>query len=117
MLYYVAFLTAILVILSGGYVLARGDWRKLGLKFAGVCLATLAAIWLFGATYFFGANIFTCPTHLAESSCITLQLYFIIRNLAFVVFNMAVGRDAIMVRRGERRGTGCQTISLKPSPH
>lgn len=114
MLYTISLITAGAVIISGLYVIAHGNWHKFGLKFAGVCLSTMAGGWMLPANFIFGAGIFACPAGMAETSCMAIQIFFIVRNLAFIIFHVAVGRDAIVFKHRERRGTACQTNSSKP---
>lgn len=108
MLHLLAIITALSVIGTGLYVLANGDWHKFGLKFAGVCLSTTAAIWLLGAELFIGSGVFSCPTEMPAQACLTFEIYHILRNVAFIIFHIAIGRDAIHFKKRDRRGTPCQ---------
>lgn len=115
MLHFLSLLTIGIVVLSGIYVLARGEWHPFALKFAGVALSTSAAMWLLGADIFMGGGIATCP-FTDPSVCLTVDVYHIVRNIAFVLFHIAIGRDAIHYKRNDRRGTACQKNILKRSP-
>lgn len=110
-------LTTFGIIATGFYVLAKGDWHQFGLKFAGVSLSTIAAIWLFASQIAFSSGAFTCPIDMPETTCFTFEVYHIVRNLAFILFHIAIGRDAIQYKNKDRRGTPCQTVnSSKLSP-
>ena len=102
-------LSAMAVILSGLYVLARGEWRPFKLKFAGVALSTVAGLWMALSMYVL-YDSYACGAK--QSLCITAGIYHVVRNVAFVIFHIAVGRDAIRYKQGDRRGGGriCKTI-------
>lgn len=112
MLEFIAMMTVSAVIIVGIYVLAHGDWRKFGLKFAGVSLSTAAAIWLMAAQLYIG-GVFTCPADMPATACMTFEIYHIIRNVAFLIFHIAIGRDAIQFKKRDRRGALCQKNSLR----
>lgn len=114
MMYYLSLITALSVIATGLYVLAKGDWHKFGLKFAGVAISTTAAIWLLGADLALGGNIISCTPNIGDQNCLTLEIYHVLRNMAFVVFHIAIGRDAIHFKQQDRRGAPeCQKNSSK----
>lgn len=116
MLHIIAFISAVAVIGTGIFVLAAGDWRPFTLKFAGVCLSTSAAIYMLTARIIFG-NFNYCSGETLPIVCLTFELYYITRNVAFILFHIAIGRDAIHFKKRDRRGTiKCQKSSLKPSP-
>lgn len=117
MLHNFALITAVMIVVSGVYVIAKGSWHQLGLKFAGVVLSTTAAGWMLIATMIFGQTSFACQLGMPPEACLAVQLYSVVRNLAFIVFHVAVGRDAIIIKHRDRRGTACQTSFSKPLPH
>lgn len=97
---YLNLLTAFIIIITGIYVLAMGDWRKFKLKYAALILSTVAAIWLFVSSISLG-GILICK--LDEKICTTYGLYGIARNISFIIFHIAVGRDAIRFKKADRR--------------
>lgn len=113
MMHMIAIITAALIVISGLYALAAGEWSKLGLKFAGVSLSTMAATWLLIADWISGGNVLAC--HIDNTpACLTLDLYYVVRNVAFLIFHIAVGRDAVHFKKRDRRGTSCQQTISKP---
>lgn len=116
MLYALSLISAVVVLISGIYVIARGTWHKFGLKFAAVALSTTAAAWLLLANYIFDVGVFHPPAGLPPTATMAIQFYFVLRNAAFVIFHIAVGRDAIHLRNGDRRGTSCRMNLQKPLP-
>lgn len=105
MLYILSMITASAIILTGFYVLAKGTWHSFGLKFAGVALSTMAALWLVGSDIVYGGGMMTCSPDMDVQQCFTFELYHVVRNLAFIIFHIAIGRDAIHYKRKDRRGT------------
>lgn len=114
MLHFIALFTAIAVIATGIYVMVKGEWFPFGLKFAGICLSTLAAMWLLSADIYLGGSVLTCPATMPSNMCMTFELYHVLRNVAFIIFHIAIGRDAIHYKKRDRRGTlQCQKNSSK----
>lgn len=103
MLIQIAFyVTSALVFISGITVMTLGDWRKFALKFAGVSIATIcAALALLPAIR--NNSVTLCET--SQLTCLQLDLYAVARNIAFIIFNLTVGRDAIHFKRRDRRET------------
>lgn len=91
---YAAFLTGLLV-------LALGDWRKFRLKFAAVAISTSAAFALILLHLVHGD---IRPIQLKPLENFSAELYHIARNTAFIIFHVAVGRDAIKFKMCDRRG-------------
>lgn len=114
MLHLLAFITGVSVIGTGLYVLAKGDWQPFMLKFAGVCVSTTAAIYMLAATVIFNGFAY-CSSDTPANLCMTFEIYYIARNAAFIIFHIAIGRDAIHLKKRDRRGTLCQKNSLKQS--
>lgn len=91
--------TSVLTIISGVTVMALGDWRPHILKFSGIVISTGCAIFL---TFIHLTN--NVPDVCATSSvCLEYVFYGAIRNCTFIIFHIATGRDAIRLRRCDRR--------------
>ena len=101
MLHFLSILTAFLIIFTGLIVLAFGEWRKMQLKFAGVALSTTGAVWILLNILLFH-DFITCNRD--PDICASIELYHVVRNTAFIIFHIAIGRDAIKFSKGERRG-------------
>lgn len=101
-LHLIGLLSALCVIASGVYVMARGDWKKFALKYAAVCLSTVAAMWFTAYLLINQSDMAVCRTDVIM--CLTGDLYHIARNLAFILFHVSVGRDAIRYKHRDRRG-------------
>lgn len=100
--------TSFIAIGSGLAAIGFGNWRPHGLKFAGVALSTISAVFL---TYIHLTN--SLPDGCNSSPiCIEYFSYGIIRNIAFVIFHIACGRDAVRLKQGDRR-CGIRAISTK----
>lgn len=95
-------LSALGVIATGLYVLARGDWKKFALKYAAVCMSTTAALWFTAYLLIYQSDMAVCRTD--AILCFTGDLYHIARNTAFILFHISVGRDAIRYKNRDRRG-------------
>lgn len=91
--------TSILLIISGITVMAMGEWRQLRLKFAAVAFSTASAIFL--AIVHLRMDGPTICTNTAL--CLQYSLYGVIRNTCFVIFHIACGRDAILLKHCDRR--------------
>lgn len=100
MMHFLVVATALTGIGTGLFVLAFGDWRKFTLKFAGVALSTTAAIFLIYANALHGLPI-ACED---KPFCIDYAIYSVVRNIAFIVFHITSGRDAIRFKGCDRRG-------------
>ncbi len=105
MLHLLSMITAFSIVVTGIYVMAKGDWSRFALKFAGIGLSTTAALYLFSADFILGGGIMSCSPDMNPQQCLTFELYHVVRNIAFVIFHIAIGRDAIHFKRRERRGT------------
>lgn len=99
MLNYFVDATVIIIIFTGIFVLLFGDWKKFTLKFAGVALSTVAAIFLI----FLNITQSVPMACTDEPFCLNYSIYAIVRNVAFIIFHVTCGRDAIRFRRCERR--------------
>lgn len=97
-----SWISAVFVSLTGLYVLFHGDWRHLRLKYAAVSLSTVASFWVITAM---AMDHSTTRCLHSDMMCFSLALYHVVRNLAFILFHLAVGRDAISIKKnsGERR--------------
>lgn len=93
------FFTALLVMLTGFYVMHKGDWTKMKLKYIAVSLSTTASIFLFFNAFL--QNSYNCP--LDDMQCFVFETYSIVRNIAFICFNVAFGRDAMAFKKRDRR--------------
>lgn len=98
---FLAHLGAYAVFFTGIWVIAFGDWRKFKLKFAAVAISTSAA---------FALILLQFATH-GGKYCVAGQLdgfaadvYHLSRSIAFILFHLAVGRDAIHFKCKDRRG-------------
>ena len=94
------FLTSFFVVFTGLYVLIAGDWSKFKLKYAAVALSTVAGIW-FLVFIVLQPNQFSCQS--SAMTCFTYAIYGISRNIAFILFHLSVGRDAIKFKKKDRR--------------
>ena len=95
-------LTSVLVPLTGLWVMGRGDWRELQLKYAGVVISTVASIWFLASMFMYDSLLRPCS--IGASECFTIQIYAVARNISFIIFHLAVGRDARGIKtRGDRR--------------
>lgn len=101
MLHILGLLTAFIGISSGMAVLALGDWRYFKLKYAGVAISTAASIWFLIMFIIFGGDIALCNS--SRLFCMTGDIYHTTRNIAFIIFHLAVGRDAITLKERDRR--------------
>lgn len=113
-LHTVAFISAAIIVVTGVYILARGDWRSHQLKFAGVCISTSAALYMLTISLMFNGFNY-CTNEGQPFLCHTIEIYYIARNVALILFHIAIGRDAIRVKQYDRRGTACRMSSPKPS--
>lgn len=100
MLHLIGILTALGIVITGGTVIALGDWKKFTLKYAGVAISTLGGLWFFTSMV-----LSSDPIHcnLTSSQCFSFEIYGIARNIAFIIFHIAFGRDAIQFRKNDRR--------------
>ena len=97
MLHLFTILTLGIGIMTGMSVLALGSiaWRNFRLKFIGVIISTVAA----------GGFLLIHLTNNSMQMCANLTLFTeyellsIIRNIAFIIFHVSTGRDAINHRR------------------
>lgn len=100
MLQFISTFSTYLIVLSGLSVIILGDWRNFKLKYAPVVLSTVAGMWLVVSMNWIIGPI---ECNFDARTCTTVTLYAIMRNIAFILFHIAVGRDAIKVKRGDRR--------------
>lgn len=98
MLQFLTLLTSLLIFLTGMYVLAKGDWSKLKLKYAPVAISTVTGGWLF-------VYMLAHTYEQGHTAVVSYQLTGIARNVAFVLFHIAVGRDSIRLKKHDRRST------------
>lgn len=99
MLVAINYITTLTIIFTGLYVLGRGDWGKFGLKYAAVCLSTIAAVWLLAMAIYTGKMFVGCS--LEKHICLTYAVYGIARNIAFIIFHIVIGRDVINFKRNK----------------
>lgn len=97
---YLVFISAALALLSGVYVLARGNWRPFGLKFAAVSLSTTSSLVMLALAYQTHAMLICQHDTLI---CLSRDIYILMRNLSIVFFHVALGRDAIRYKFRDRR--------------
>lgn len=95
-----AIASALLVVASGLIILALGQWQPHKLKFAAICISTTAAIWLTIKIILCDGLLF-CDIN--TISCLTSKIYNIAHNCVFVLFHIAIGRDAIRFKMCDRR--------------
>jgi hypothetical protein len=81
--------------------MAFGDWKKFALKYAAVSLSTASAMWFAAYLLIYQSDLLTCRTD--DILCFTGDLYHIARSTAFILFHIAVGRDAIHYKKRDRR--------------
>lgn len=98
-----AWLSAVCVSLSGLFVLFNGDWRMLRLKYAAVSISTLASFWVLTVMAMDGGIGLHCTR--SPMFCLTIQFYICIKNVVLILFNAAVGRDAISLKKHRERRT------------
>lgn len=91
-------LTLLLRLASGLFSLFLGDWSKRKLKFAALAISTSAAFIAF-VMMMLAKN--TCI--LSHLSCEAAYLYQISTNIAFIIFHLAIARDANKFRKNDRR--------------
>lgn len=92
-------LTGVASAVSGVFVLSRGDWKQLQLKYAGLTLSTIASI-IFVLMLMTDSQFVICHE---ELNCQTRNLSQLATNIALIIFHLSTGRDAIRRREGERR--------------
>jgi len=92
--------TCFMLVISGLYVFIRGDWRHLRLKHAAVVLSTVAGLYML-FIYITNPGVINCQ--LPERLCFNYGLYGSIRNISFILFHIAIGRDAIKIKKYDRR--------------
>lgn len=92
--------TSLIGFLSGIFVLAKGDWHAFGLKFAAVSISTICAGWLL-VMLILQSGIPVC--NFDALYCLQWQMYGMTRNIAFIIFHITVGRDAIYFKQSDRR--------------
>lgn len=98
-----------LVIISGFAALLWGDWRKLKLKFAVVLLSTVTATWF---AILLAVSDYQPSCSGSDLFCSVMWLYVLARNLIFVLLNVALGRDAILIKNKERRKAVVQGVRI-----
>jgi hypothetical protein len=91
--------TSILGVFTGLTFMALGDWSKLTLKFGAVALSTASAIFM-AFLHLTNTNPPICSN---TALCSEYMVYGIIRNIAFILFHIAFGRDAILLKKCERQ--------------
>lgn len=97
---FLVLISAFLTIATGVYVLAKGDWKPFGLKFAAVALSTSASFVMFMLAYQRN-QMFGCEQDTVI--CLSRDTCIIVRNISIVLFHIAAGRDAIRYRHRDRR--------------
>ena len=95
-------ITAFFVVFTGFYVLYAGNWSKFKLKYAGVALSTTAGIWFM---FFLAMEPHQFKCEFSSMTCLSYAIYGIARNIAFVLFHISVGRDAINFKHRDRRSS------------
>lgn len=104
MLDLITIITSGLIVVSGLIVISMGDWTPYKLKFAPIVISTLAGLWMF-------CYLFVPHSMLDQDSDLTrtYQMIGIARNIAFILFHIAIGRDSIHYKKFDRRH-GCSTM-------
>lgn len=92
--------TAIISIITGLGALWLGDWSRLKLKYAAVALSTCTAIMIL-IFHFLNNGIMECS--LVMLGCELKIITFSARNIAIILFHVAVGRDALQFSKKDRR--------------
>ena len=100
MLHFILLTSIIAGLGSGIYVLALGDWRSLQLKYAGVILSTFSMLFVL-VLFLQGNTMLQCTQDAGD--CTSWHIYQIVRNVAVILFHISVGRDAIIVKKRDRR--------------
>lgn len=99
MFWWIMIATSLICVVTGLVVLKMGDWSKFALKFAGVGLATLCSGWML--IMLLSKYAPNCSSDTLQ--CLQWQVYGAARNIAFIIFIISVGRDAIRVKNHDRR--------------
>lgn len=93
--------STILCVVLGLYMLFAGDWEGMHLKRAAVLLSTTAAM---GFSYVIFIYPHSTQCAAPEPVCASFGIYCVFRNIAFLLFQYACGRDALDRKNQERRG-------------
>jgi hypothetical protein len=100
MIQYFIIASAVISALTGATVIALGEWKRFALKFAAVALC-------FAIDCGFLGIVWCHPDELMNPKnteiLTTVGLLIMAKNLDHVLFYVAFGRDAIKLKRGERR--------------
>lgn len=88
------------IAISGLGVLFLGKWNAMKLKFLAVSFVTISAVWFLFYYYMF-YDVLACRT--VEDMCKMTDSYLLLRNIAILLFNIAIGRDAIVYGKRDRR--------------
>lgn len=94
-------ISAIICVASGLYIIAMGKWKELKIKFAAVALSTAVSLVMVSYGMFQHQSLFVCNQD--TISCLNRDVCIFLRNIAILLFHIAVGRDAIAYKKGDRR--------------
>ena len=98
-LHWLTLITGAAGLATGLYILALGDWKKLALKYAAVSLSTCAAALALYLSLV-DRSLWSCN---AEIACELRVMINIARNISFICFHIAAGRDAMTFKHFDRR--------------
>lgn len=102
--------TGLLGLFTGLLVLALGDWHQFKLKYAGVALSTSASA-LVLLLHYVNDNLWSCSSDLV--ACDLQTLIHTMRNLAFIIFHVTSGRDALRYKAHDRRSCEINKEEMK----
>lgn len=113
-----AHISAFLAFLSGAIALCVGNWNRLALKHSALFLSTISCGVMF-LMVFLNADAMACLA--TQTMCANWQLYACARNFCFILFHIAVGRDALQYKKWDRRNIhsrwGASLGGRRPANH
>lgn len=93
-------ISAIISSITGATVIILGDWKRFALKFAAVALCFMVDVALLGII-FFHPDEFMNTGH--EKLFGVVGTLLVAKNIDHILFYISFGRDAISLRRKDRR--------------
>ena len=93
-------ISAIISSITGATVIILGDWKRFALKFAAVALCFMVDVALL-SIIFFHPDEFASPNH--ERLFGVVGALLIAKNVDHILFYISFGRDAISMRKKDRR--------------
>lgn len=93
-------ISAIISSITGATVIILGDWKRFALKFAAVALCFMVDVALLSIIFFHPDEMMN-PNHDRIFGIVGMLL--IAKNIDHLLFYISFGRDAISLRRKDRR--------------